>query len=283
MKSKKISEDVSVQLTDAAQEALQKIDPFNQLMNAGVEYEQEEKPKRKRRTKAEMQAAEEEKKTVKREEEPIIQSMGPSHILATVEWDIDKDDDTVIPSKVAIPDDVLVDDYDIETVSDYLTKTTGYCHNGFTLSWPDSHENREQFCQWEIEKAHLEGKTEPDFDFRRFYQEGDRVYLVRYYDTLKTKDLIFMTIRTIYPRMMVGVVEKQYCQCVGMSDKDNIFYNKKDALDYFNSIQANVEAEYNEETGKKKRKRKAKVNDDEDMEEFFDEQTFNEEEEQEEE
>lgn len=265
----KVSDNVSEQLEIAAQEALEKMDPFQQLMNAGVEYEKEQqeeqpdKPKRKRRTKAEMQAAREEESQEK-EDDSILKCNTSSHITATVVWDQDKDDTVELPKHVEIPDSILVGDYDMDTIADWLSNTVGYCHKSFTLSWP-RHENHDQFCEWEIEKAHLEGKAEPDFDFRRFYQQGDSVYLVRHYPSLKIKELIFMRLRTIYARSMVGVVEKQYCQCVGLTDKDNIFYGRQEALDYFNSIQAKVADEYNEETGKKKRKRKKVVEEDEDI------------------
>lgn len=263
-----ISDNVSEQLEVAAQEALEKMDPFQQLMNAGVEYEKEQqeeqpdKPKRKRRTKAEMEVVRQE---LPKEDESIwLRCSTPHHLVAIVEWDQDKDDDNVLPVKVEIPDSILVDDWDADTIGDYLSNTVGYCHKGFSVIWPERHENHDQFCQWEIEKAHYEGKENPDFDFRSYYQDGDKVYLVRHYPRLQTKELIYMRLRTIYARSMVGVVEKQYCQCAGYSDKDNIFYNKQDALDYFNSIKAKVQDEYNEETGKKKRKRK-KATEEEDV------------------
>ena len=41
-KMSKVSDNVSEQLEIAAQEALEKMDPFQQLMNAGVEYEKEQ-------------------------------------------------------------------------------------------------------------------------------------------------------------------------------------------------------------------------------------------------
>lgn len=265
MPRKKVSKNVTEQLENAVQEALQQLDdnPFGSdeetitegIMNDSAEYEQETepKPKRKRRTKAEMAMD----STNEKKAEPLVfKCNGTSHITATVEWDQDKDDTTEIPTLVEIPDSILVNDYNIETVSNYLSDAVGYCHKGFSLSWPDSHETQEEFCQWEIEKAHLENKPEPDFDYRLFYQKGDKVYLVRYYDSLNTKEIIYMTLRTVYPRMLIGVVDKQYCQCAGISDRDNIFYNRQDAMDYFNSIQADVADEYNEETGKKKRKHK---------------------------
>ena len=268
-KMSKVSDNVSEQLEIAAQEALEKMDPFQQLMNAGVEYEKEQqeeqpdKPKRKRRTKAEMQAAREEESQEK-EDDSVLKCNTSSHIMATVVWDQDKDDTVELPKYVEIPDNILVGDYDMDTIADWLSNTVGYCHKNFTLSWP-RHENHDQLCEWEIEKAHIEGKAEPDLDFRKLYRQGDRVYLVRHYSRSNTKELIFMKLRTIYARSMVGVVKKQYCQCVGLTDKDNIFYNRQEALKLFNSIKATVADEYDEETGKKKRKRKKAIEEDEDI------------------
>lgn len=271
-----ISDNVSEQLEIAAQEALEKMDPFQQLMNAGVEYEKEkqeeqpDKPKRKRRTKAEMKAARQE---LPKEDESIwLRCSTPHHLVAIVEWNQDKDDDNVLPTKIEIPDSILIGDWNADTIGDYLSDTVDYCHNGFSVIWPERHENHDQFCQWEIEKAHFEAKENPDFDFRSYYQDGDKVYLVRHYQRLQTKELVCVKLRTIYARSMVGVVDKQYCQCIGYSDKDNIFYNEKDALSYFDSINARVQNEDDEETGKKKRRRRKSKDTEEDFEVSTDEE-----------
>ena len=266
----KISDSVSDQLENAAQEALEHmgVDPFTQLMNAGIEYEQDkeekaDKPKRKRRTKAEMEAARQE--DTPKVDDSILTTDKSSHIIAIVDWDQDKDDDNKLPTKVQIPDDILVGDYDMETVSDYLTNTVGYCHKGFEILFPSHHDSHEQFCQWEIEKAHLNGRPEPDFDYRNFYEKGSTVWFVRYHEKYKTKEIMKLYLRTIYPRMMVGCLDKGYCECIGIQEKDNIFFNQRDAMDFFNSLQGNPEDSYDENTGKKKRKRKSKDEDDEDV------------------
>ena len=246
MRKKKISSEVSKELENTVEEALNKLNPIEQLLSEGVKVSKEKK------------------------NNDVLPCKGNSHIIATVDWDID--DDTVLPSNVEIPDSILKDEYNSETISDWLSDTVGYCHKGFSLSWPDHHKDHDEFCQWEIEKAHLEGKSEPDFDYRNFYQQGDKVYLVRYYDKIKIKEVLYLTLRTIYPRSMVGVIDKQCCQCMSISDRDNIFYNHIDAMNYFNSIEADVTDEYNEDTGKKKRKRK-KAEEDEDITdyEYYDE------------
>lgn len=52
-------------------------------------------------------------------------------------WDVDVEEDIdFLPDVVEIPDDVIQHAYgdDVEeTISDYLTDLTGYCHRGFEL------------------------------------------------------------------------------------------------------------------------------------------------------
>ena len=261
----RISDNVSEQLENAAEDVLQQLNPFDKLINAGVKYEQE-KPKRKRRTKAEMQAA---RKQEQQEQNDIniLKCDTDTHIIAIVEWDQDKNDTNILPSIVEVPDNILIDDYDNETISNWLSNKVGYCHKGFALDWPDN-PSFDEFCQYEIEKAHLNNRQEPDFDYRLFYSPGEKVYLVRYYDNMQTKEMIYTTLRTVYPRAMVGVVNKYGCQCIGYSDRDNIFLNKQDADTYFTSINARIEDEI-EETGKKKRRRNKQ--DEEDMSELEEE------------
>ena len=85
-------------------------------------YDKQPKKKRKRRTKAEMEAE-------RKQDKNKIDY--PWHILAIVDWD--KPKDVELSKFVCIPDSILVDDYDIDTISDYLTNATGYCHKGFDL------------------------------------------------------------------------------------------------------------------------------------------------------
>lgn len=140
--------------------------------------------------------------------------------------------------------------------------------------------DHDEFCAWELEKAKLKGLENPEFDYRNYYEKGNVVWLVRYYEKLGTKELLKLTLRTIYPRMIVGVVEKQYCECIGYNERDCLFLNQRDALNYFNSIKGNVTDEYNEETGKKKRKRKTKIKDEEseDINDYIDREDSEEEE-----
>ena len=51
-------------------------------------------------------------------------------LLATdIQWDITESEDE-LPTEIEIP----IDNYDIDSISDYLSEQTGYCHNGFSLT-----------------------------------------------------------------------------------------------------------------------------------------------------
>lgn len=131
-----------------------------------------------------------------------------------------------------------------------------------------SHKDFDEFCQWEIQKAHYYNKPEPDFDFRNFYEKGQVVYYVRVFEKLGEKEIQKLTLRTIYPRMLVGCLEKGYCQCIGLSCRDKIFETHKEALAYYRTIKVTSKygIEYDDETGKKKRKSRKSENDEEDNE-----------------
>ena len=229
---------------------------FDQLMNAGVEFE---KKKRKRRTKAEIEAARKEVNIneAKEEDNTIYRVETPTHITAFVEWDKDESDDQVLPSTVQIPDDILVGDYDLDTIGDWLSNTIGYCHKGFTIKFPDHHDTFEDFCKWEIEKAHFDGKIEPDFDFRTLYKTGERIFFIRYNAKQNNKVLYDLTLRTIYPRTLVGMLDNGSCQLINFKEKDRIFYDKKSAMKFYRTLKAKANEDYDENTGKKKRKRKS--------------------------
>lgn len=242
----KISDKVSENLETAVEEAL---DTIGVEVNNDTDNDKEEKvevkPKRKRRTKAEIQEANEAVERKQKElESRIIRCNEDTHIIATVEWD--SDEQSNIPNKVEIPDSILKDNYDLETISDWLSNTSGYCHKGFVLDWPKRHKNLEEFCQWEKEKAHIKGYEEPDFDFRDSYSAGEKVFLVRVYEKYKEKEFIEMILRTVYPRDMVGVVDKKYCQMVGFNERDNLFTNKQSAKTFYNSISFAAKDNYND-------------------------------------
>lgn len=131
-----------------------------------------------------------------------------------------------------------------------------------------SHKDFEEFCEWEIQKAHYYNKPEPDFDFRNFYEKGQVVYYVRVFEKLGEKEIQKLTLRTVYPRMLIGCLEKGYCQCVGISSRDMVFETHKDALDCYRNIKVTSKygTEFDDETGKKKRKSRKRVTEEVDEE-----------------
>lgn len=50
-----------------------------------------------------------------------------------IDWDVDCPEDAAfLPTEIEIPDEIL--DYeDEDTVSDYITDVTGFCHWGFDI------------------------------------------------------------------------------------------------------------------------------------------------------
>lgn len=60
-----------------------------------------------------------------------------------IKWDIDYDDNGILPTEVEIPEDIvekakddngqIAEDILVELVAEYLSDTVGYCHDGFAL------------------------------------------------------------------------------------------------------------------------------------------------------
>lgn len=119
-----------------------------------------------------------------------------------------------------------------------------------------SAKSHEEFCEWELEKARLKGRENPDFDFRNFYEKGQVIYYILVLrGGIQTKELKKVKIRTIYPRMLVCTEEKACCQCIGYGDRDLIFETLQDANAVFKTINLRDEKEL-EKAQKKNKSRK---------------------------
>lgn len=120
-----------------------------------------------------------------------------------------------------------------------------------------SAKSHEEFCEWELEKARLKGRENPDFDFRNFYEKGQVIYYILVLrGGIQTKELKKVKIRTIYPRMLVCTEEKACCQCIGYGDRDLIFETLQDANAVFKTINLRDEKEL-EKAQKKNKSRKS--------------------------
>ena len=107
---------------------------------------------------------------------------------------------------------------------------------------PKTHE---EFCEHELKKAHDKNLPEPDFDFRNHYEKGDVIFYVRIFEALGEKEVKKLTIRTIYPRLMIGCEAKGCCYVVGYNERDKIFSNPYDADTYCDSIKVTAKYLFN--------------------------------------
>jgi hypothetical protein len=83
------------------------------------------------------------------------------------------------------------------------------------------------------EKAQL---VDPEFDFANFYEKGQKIYYIRVFEKLGTKELLELKVRTAYPRFLVTCEDKKACVCIGYDGKDMIFEDRKEALKVYNKI-----------------------------------------------
>ena len=103
----------------------------------------------------------------------------------------------------------------------------------------------EEFCQRELDEARERNKEDPDWDYRNYYCKGQTVYVVRVYNYfLKEKKILTLKLRTVYPRMLIGI-DDFGCECIGFNERNNIFENIVDANTYYEGIDAETEEEFN--------------------------------------
>lgn len=95
----------------------------------------------------------------------------------------------------------------------------------------------EEICERDLIDAKEKNLPEPDFDFRNEYVKGMKIYYVQVFNGfIKSKDIFPLTIRTVYPRFIVGVLDKGYCVCMGYNERNNIFLKMSDAKYYFENL-----------------------------------------------
>lgn len=62
-------------------------------------------------------------------EETVYKALNNPLLATDIQWDI-TESEAELPTEIEIP----IDDYNIDSISDYLSDQTGYCHNGFSLT-----------------------------------------------------------------------------------------------------------------------------------------------------
>jgi hypothetical protein len=89
----------------------------------------------------------------------------------------------------------------------------------------------------------------PGFDFTTMYTVGQTIFYVKVNDMVGEKELQELKLRTIYPKMLVGCLEKAYTQCIGPDTADRIFTSRYEAVQCYDSItvKQRVYSHYTEE------------------------------------
>jgi hypothetical protein len=67
------------------------------------------------------------------------------------------------------------------------------------------------------------------FNFTDLYQRGDFVYVVRFIEFLDVEEVKKLTIRSVYPRYMIGIEEKHSAMVIGPDMRDLLFDDDKSA------------------------------------------------------
>ena len=100
----------------------------------------------------------------------------------------------------------------------------------------------EEVAEEEIKRAHEKGWDEPDFDFRELYRSGDTIYYVYLNHLTGDKELLKLTVRTVYARSLIAWEEKGCARIIGYPSRDWIFLDGREAESYYKT--AKVVAKY---------------------------------------
>lgn len=112
-----------------------------------------------------------------------------------------------------------------------LPEDAGFKRGSFT---------HDEVCDNEIQRAHEKGLPDPDFDFRNFYEPGHKAWYVHVSEVLGEKEVVPVTLRTIYARTVIASEDKGLCHCVGYNQRNNIFESSRDAQTFCDSLVLNA-------------------------------------------
>lgn len=57
-------------------------------------------------------------------------------VATCIKWDYEGYDDIILPTEIELPDEVVYaedNEIDYESIDNYLSDTTGFCHEGYIL------------------------------------------------------------------------------------------------------------------------------------------------------
>lgn len=94
----------------------------------------------------------------------------------------------------------------------------------------------DHYADKEIELAHIKGYPEPDFDFRNQYKKGDKIYFLRVMPTLGVKEILALTVQSVFARTVTAFETKSACYVIPYKKRNQIFQNRAEALAQYEKI-----------------------------------------------
>lgn len=75
--------------------------------------------------------------------------------------------------------------------------------------------------------------NDPYFNFGEYYSKGDTLYYIYNNELMSSRELIKVSVRTIYPRVIIGTDEEGRSFTIDISEADRIFREKAKAEKYY--------------------------------------------------
>ncbi len=97
-------------------------------------------------------------------------------------------------------------------------------------------ETADEFSERLIRQAKEKGDKNWEFDFRKEYMSGQRVYFVEVNKLMKSKELLEVQLTTIYSKFMIAYVEQGEAHHISVDDADRIFFHEQDAKECYKEI-----------------------------------------------
>lgn len=91
----------------------------------------------------------------------------------------------------------------------------------------------DQIAEQEIAKAHEMGYPEPDFDFRKLYKKGDKIYYLHVISDMGVKEILALTVQSVFARCITAFEPKSTCSLIPYRQRNMIFTNRAEALEQY--------------------------------------------------
>ena len=97
-------------------------------------------------------------------------------------------------------------------------------------------ETADEFSERLIREAKEKGDKNWEFDFRKEYMSGQRIYYVEINNLMRSKELLEVQLTTIYSKFMIAYVEQGEAHHISVDDADRIFFHEQDAKECYKEI-----------------------------------------------